>query len=99
MSKSNKQTKQTNKKNDVKMITIKNDKNENVEIAITTLRDTLLNELRIATKKRDIRECKRIRNRLRKTCKHYGALRQRTYIDKSNDNMRIVVNEKIDAKK
>ena len=91
-----KQTKKTNEKN---VVTIRNEKNELIEIERDTLRDTLLNELRIATKQRNTRECKRLRNKLRKQCNHYGALRQRTYIDKStNDNKRIIVNDNVDLR-
>ena len=59
-----------------------NDENEFVK-------NHLLHELKIATIRRD--KC-RIRNQLRKYCAHYGALRNRTYIDK-NTNERFIVDK------
>ena len=61
-----------------------NDMSEN---ECNALREHLLNKLRNATIRRD--KCK-LRNQLRKYCKHYGGLRQRTYVDKSTNQKTIV---------
>ena len=76
-------TKQKTKKFDITKIDL--NKMSNDEKTFVT--NYLLNELTNATIRRD--KC-RIRNMLRKYCQHYGALRQRTYVDKKTNERHIV---------
>ena len=86
----NKKTKQID--NDDKMINV-----NNVMITIDEHKNNLLRQLSNA--KHDVKLQKSIRNKLRKQCNHYGALRNRTYIDKSNAQMnRIVIDKQIETK-
>jgi len=66
------------KKNDdkIEMIIV-----NNVEMTIDNYRDELLKQLRL--NRDNTKLCKRIRHLLRKKCKHYGALRNRTYVDQT----------------
>ena len=61
-------------------------------VKIETHKNNLLKQLINAKNAKNISLCKSIRNKLRKQCKHYGALRNRTYVDK-NTNERIVINK------
>ena len=94
---SNKQ-KQSNTKNVKSKSKSKTNNDDNTiivndkKMTIDEFKNELIRQLQIATKKRDGDECKRIRNQLRKKCKHYGALRNRTYIDKIT-NVKHVVNQ------
>lgn len=51
-------------------------------ITMPKLTEQLLSDLAAATKAKNSIECKRIRGKLRRVCKHYGGLRNRTWIDK-----------------
>lgn len=52
-----------------------------------TMKNHLLSQLKNAINRRD--KC-RIRQQLRKYCQHYGALRNRTYVDKTTNERHIV---------
>ena len=83
----------TSKKTNSKIVVINNilhvcENNKNVVLNVDdmtttqreTYRDYLLNKLRHETIRAN--KC-RIRNTLRKKCQHYGALRTRSYVDKT----------------
>ena len=89
-----KTSKKTSKKNDVTSIVVINNilhvRRNNVNYVLNVddmndvdriaYRDHLLNKLRNETIRAN--KC-RIRNTLRKKCQHYGALRTRSYVDKT----------------
>jgi len=84
--KTKKSNTKTKKNNDEKTIIV-----NNKTITIDEHKNDLLKQLRNA--KHDVKLQKSIRNKLRKQCNHYGALRNRTYIDKSTTkNSQIIVN-------
>ena len=85
--KTNKTT--TTKKNDVQMINV-----NNVDITIDEYKKSLIEQLRKSNIAKNSKLSKSIRHKLRKTCKHYGAMRNRTYIDKSTTkNERVIINK------
>lgn len=59
-------------------------------ITIKNYRDQLINELSKSNRAKTSRVSKSIRSKLRKRCHHYGAMRNRTYIDQ-NTNKRIMI--------
>ena len=82
-------TNKTSTKIDIEKINI----NKMNDVECETMKQYLLLQLKNATIRRD--KC-RIRQQLRKHCNHYGALRNRTYVDKIN-NTRHVVERKNDV--
>ena len=72
-----------------KIITI-NVNNESITIA--KHRDNLITRLQKSNIAKTSSKSKSIRNQLRKTCFHFGAMRNRTYTNKLN-NERIVINK------
>ena len=63
-------------------------------MTIPKYRDVLLEKLRVATDKKDTVEAKRLRGMLRTKCKHFGGLRQRTYVDKAAGSKKVEVTKK-----
>jgi hypothetical protein len=81
-----KSTSTTTTKIDIEKINIsKMDDDEKI-----VMRDHLLDKLKNATIRRD--KC-RIRQQLRKYCQHFGALRNRTYVDKTDNTRHVVERE------
>jgi len=51
------------------------------DMKLDAYRDQLLAELK--KNRDDVKKCKRIRHNLRTKCKHFGGLRNRTYVDQT----------------
>lgn len=66
------------------------------DLTITAYRDSLLKQLK--AQRDDVKACKRIRHILRVKCRHFGGLRNRTYVDKTT-NTKINVDKPVTAKK
>ena len=83
----NKNKKTTTKKNDVQMINV-----NNIDVSIDDYKKSLIEQLTKSNIAKNSKLSKSIRHKLRKTCNHYGAMRNRTYVDKTT-NERIIINK------